>query len=331
MMILPTMMQAVIAAKPGGPEVLTLAERPVPTPRAGDVLIEVAYAGVCRPDIMQRRGIFTPPPGASDVLGLEVSGTVVACGAEVRDLAVGDRVAALLSGGGYALYATADARHCLKLPASMSFRDGAALPEVLFTVWHNLFELGRLGPGETVLVHGGASGIGTMAVQLAAATGARVLATVGTQAKAERLRKLGCERPIVYREEDFVAAAKESVGAVDVVLDIIGGSYVPRNLSILAPGGRHVSLSFMEGAAVSVDLGVVMSKSLTLTSSTLRPKTSDEKARLKRAIEHHAWPLVAAGRVFAVVHTELPLAAVAEAHRILEASEHVGKVVLSCR
>lgn len=254
MTTLPTMMQAVIAAKPGGPEVLTLAERPVPVPRAGEVLIEVAGAGVSRPDIMQRRGIFTPPPGASDVLGLEVSGTVVACGAEMRDLTVGSRVAALLLAGGYAPYATADARHCLKLPDSMSFRDGAALPEALFTVWHNLFELGRLGPGETVLVHGGASGIGTMAVQLAAATGARVLATVGTMAKAERLRKLGCERPIVYREHDFVVAVKESVGSVDVVLDIIGGSYMPRNLSILAPGGRHVSLSFMEGAAVSVDL-----------------------------------------------------------------------------
>lgn len=331
MTTLPIKMQAVIAAKPGGPEVLTFAERPVPAPRAGEVLIEVACAGVSRPDIMQRRGIFTPPPGASDVLGLEVSGTVVACGAEVRDLTVGSRVAALLLAGGYAPYAVADARHCLKLPDSMSFRDGAALPEALFTVWHNLFELGRLGPGETVLVHGGASGIGTMAIQLAAATGARVLATVGTMTKAERLRKLGCERPIVYRDEDFVAAVKDSVGSVDVVLDIVGGSYVPRNLSILGAGGRHVSLSFMEGAAVSVDLGVVMSKSLMLTSSTLRPKTPDEKARLKRAIEHHAWPLVTAGRVGAVVHAECPLAKAAEAHRILEASEHVGKVVLSCR
>lgn len=330
-MTIPTTMQAIIAIKPGGPEALAFAERPVPVPRACEVLIEVAYAGVCRPDIMQRRGIFTPPPGASDVLGLEVAGMVVACGAEVRELAVGDRVAALLSAGGYAPYAVADARHCLKLPDGMSLRDGAAIPEALFTVWHNLFELGRLGPSEAVLVHGGASGIGTMAVQLAAATGARVLATIGTAAKAEKLRALGCMLPIVYRDEDFVTAVKDGVGAVDVVLDIIGGSYVPRNLSILGAGGRHVSLSFMEGAAVSVDLGVVMSKNLTLTSSTLRPKSADEKARLKRAIEHHAWPLVTAGRVRAVVHAELPLGAAAEAHRILEASEHVGKVVLSCR
>lgn len=328
---LPTTMQGVIAAKPGGPEVLTLAERPVPVPRAGEVLIEVAYAGVSRPDIMQRLGIFATPPGATDVLGLEAAGTVVACGAEVRDLAVGDRVAALLLAGGYAPYAAVDARHCLKLPDSLGFREAAALPEVLFTVWHNLFELGRLGPGETVLVHGGASGIGTMAVQLAVATGARVLATVGTPAKAERLRALGCERPILYRDEDFVAAVQESTGTVDVVLDIVGGSYVPRNLSILAPGGRHVSLSFMEGAAVTVDLGVVMSKSLMLTSSTLRPKPADEKARLTRAIVHHAWPLILSGRVGAVVHAEVPLTNAAEAHRMVEASEHIGKVVLACR
>lgn len=331
MTTIPKTMQGVIAREPGGIEVLALIERPVPVPRAHEVLIEVAFAGVNRPDIMQRRGVFKAPPGASDILGLEVSGTIVARGADVVDLAVGDRVAALLSAGGYAPYVAADARHCLKLPGGMSFRDGAALPEAVFTVWHNLFELGRLGPGETVLVHGGASGIGTMAIQLAAATGARVVATVGSKEKAAAIAALGCHHPIVYRDEDFVAAIKDKVGMVDVVLDIIGGSYVARNLAVMAPGGRHVNVAFMEAAVVPVDLGVVMGKSLVLTSSTLRPKSADEKARLKRAVEHHAWPQIVSGRVRAVVHADVPLAQAAEAHRILEASEHVGKVVLSCR
>ena len=330
-MSLPDSMRCVVAREKGGPDVLTMQTRPVPKPRAGEVLLKVDYAGVSRPDIMQRKGIFVPPPGANDILGLEAAGTVAACGDGVTELKAGDRVAALLISGGYAEYVTTDARHCLKLPESISMREGGALPEVLFTVWHNLFELGRLTPGDSVLVHGGASGIGTMAIQLAAATGATAYATVGSQKKQSALTALGCTNSILYKNEDFTAAIKDATSGrgVDVVLDIVGGSYVSRNISILAPGGRHVSLSFLEGSAVSIDLGPVMGKNLTLTSSTLRPKTSDEKARLKRAIEHHAWPLITSGRVHAVVHAELPLAQAGKAHAILEASEHIGKVVLA--
>lgn len=327
---IPKTMRCVIAREKGGPEVLSVEERPVPQPRAGEVLIEVDYAGVSRPDIMQRKGIFVPPPGASDILGLEAAGTVVALGEKAEGLAVGDRVAALLLSGGYAEYVTTDARHCLKLPDTLTTRDGGALPEVLFTVWHNLFELGRLTPGESVLIHGGASGIGTMAIQLTAATGATAYATVGSKDKQAALKTLGCTQSILYKETDFTVAIKEATETrgVDVVLDIVGGSYVPRNISILAPGGRHVSLSFLESSTAAIDLGPVMGKSLTLTSSTLRPKSADEKARLKRAIEHHAWPLITSGRVKAVVHAEFPLADAAKAHAMLEASQHVGKVLL---
>lgn len=330
---IPETMRCVIARAKGDPDVLAVETRPVPKPRAGEVLIKVDYAGVSRPDIMQRKGIFVPPPGASDILGLEAAGIVVELGDQVQGLAVGDRVAALLLSGGYAEYVTTDARHCLKLPDHMSTRDGGALPEVLFTVWHNLFELGRLSPGESVLIHGGASGIGTMAIQLAAATGATAYATVGSKDKQKTLAALGCTKSILYKDEDFTEVVKSATGGrgVDVVLDIVGGSYVPRNISILAPGGRHVSLSFLESSQTTIDLGPVMSRSLTLTSSTLRPKTSDEKARLKRAIEHHAWPLITAGRVKAVVHAEFALDQADKAHAMLEASGHVGKVVLRCR
>jgi len=329
---IPDTMRCVIAKEKGGPDVLTVENRPVPKPQAGEVLIKVDYAGVSRPDIMQRKGIFVPPPGASDILGLECAGTIVALGEKAAGLAIGDRVAALLISGGYAEYVTTDARHCLKLPEHLSMRDGGALPEVVFTVWHNLFELGRLTPGETVLIHGGASGIGTMAIQLAAATGASAYATVGSKQKQSALADLGCKASILYKDEDFAIAIKDLTGGrgVDVVLDIVGGSYVPRNISILAAGGRHVSLSFLESSATTIDLGPVMSKTLTLTSSTLRPKSADEKARLKNAIEHHAWPLITSGRVKAVVHAEFPLAEAAKAHAMLEASEHIGKVVLRC-
>jgi NADPH:quinone reductase len=283
---IPDAMRCVIAKEKGGPEVLAIETRAVPKPRAGEALIKVNYAGVSRPDIMQRKGIFVPPPGASDILGLEAAGVVAALGEKAEGLAVGDRVAALLLSGGYAEYVTTDARHCLKLPEHISTRDGSALPEVVFTVWHNLFELGRLSPGESVLVHGGASGIGTMAIQLAAATGATAYATVGSKAKQSALSALGCAKSILYKDEDFTDVIKGVTGGrgVDVVLDIVGGSYVPRNISVLAAGGRHISLSFLESSQVAIDLGPVMGKSLTLTSSTLRPKPADEKARLKRAI-----------------------------------------------
>ena len=329
---IPDTMRCMIAKEKGGPEVLSVESRPVPKPQPGEVLIKVEYAGVSRPDIMQRKGIFVPPPGANDILGLECAGTVVALGEKADGLAIGDRVAALLICGGYAEYVTTDARHCLKLPDHISTRDGGALPEVVFTVWHNLFELGRLAPGDSVLLHGGASGIGTMAIQLATATGATAYATVGSRQKQAALADLGCTASILYKDEDFTTAIKDLTGGrgVDVVLDIVGGSYVPRNISILAAGGRHVSLSFLESATAAIDFGPVMGKSLTLTSSTLRPKSADEKARLKRVIEHHAWPLITSGRVKAVVHAEFPLAEAAKAHAMLEASEHIGKVVLRC-
>lgn len=332
MMTIPDTMRCVVAKEKGGPDVMTVESRPVPQPRAGEVLIKVDYAGVSRPDIMQRKGIFVPPPGATDILGLECSGTVAALGEKAEGLAVGDRVAALLLSGGYAEYVTTDARHCLKLPDSISMRDGGALPEVVFTVWHNLFELGHLTPGDSVLIHGGASGIGTMAIQLASATGATAYATVGAKEKQAALAALGCTASILYKDVDFTTVIKDltNTRGVDVVIDIIGGSYVPRNISILAAGGRHVSLSFLESSTSSIDFGPVMGKSLTLTSSTLRPKSADEKARLKRAIEHNAWPLISSGKVKAVVHAEFPLAEAAKAHAMLEASEHIGKVVLKC-
>jgi NADPH:quinone reductase len=329
---IPKTMRGVIAREKGGPDVLSLDTFPVPEPKPGEVLIKVVYAGVCRPDIMQRRGVFSPPPGASDILGLEVAGTVVACGSEVKDLAVGNRVAALLSGGGYAQYAVADARCCLKLPGFLAELEQIVPDGEQGFRQSGAVALGRLSCGEAVLIHGGASGNGTIAVQLAYAIGATVFATAGTKEKAALLHKLGCAHPIVYRNQDFVSVIGEARGArgVDVVLDIIGGSYMPRNLEALGPGGRHVSVAFMESANITLDFTVVMRKSLTLTSSTLRPKPADEKARLKRALERHVWPFVEAGRVRPIIHAELPLAEAAEAHRILEASEQAGKVVLRC-
>ncbi|SEG85607.1 NAD(P)H-quinone oxidoreductase [Marinobacterium lutimaris] len=329
---LPEMMNAIIATEPGGPEVLTQVERALPLLQSDEVLIEVAAAGVNRPDLMQRSGM-PAPAGVTDILGLEASGTVVAVGAEVSTLAIGDKVMALLSGGGYAEYCTAKAEHCLPVPETLSLQLAAGVPEAAFTVWHNLFELGRLNKGDTLLIHGAASGVGSFAIQCAQAAGARVIATAGGSEKIAALNKLGVWRAVDRYSEDFVEVVAECTEGrgVDVVLDNVGGAYVARNLCCMAAGARHVSLSFLLGAKVEVDLLLVMQKGLSLTSSTLRPKSHPEKARLAGAIREHLLPWIASGAVRPLVHKQLPLAQASEAHRILEANENVGKVLLSIK
>lgn len=329
-MMIPEMMNAIIAREPGGPEVLAQVERNVPQPGPGEIVIRVASAGVNRPDILQRNGMPLPP-GVTDVLGLEVSGTVAALGAGVDALVAGAPVMALLNGGGYAGYCVARAELCLPVPENLPLALAAGVPEAAFTVWHNLFELGRLQPGETVLIHGAASGVGTFAIQCAQACGARVVATAGGAEKVAALRRLGVWRAIDRHSEDFVAVilAETQGRGVDVVLDNVGGDYVARNLSVLASGGRHVSLSFMQGAKIELDLQQVMRKGLILTSSTLRPKSAAEKARLAQCISKHLLPLIAAGKIAPVVYQTLPLAQAADAHRILEANANIGKVLLA--
>lgn len=323
-------MKAVIAREPGGPEVLHCVERPVPTPEAGEVLIRVAAAGVNRPDLMQRSGAPIPP-GVTDVLGLEAAGIVVAVGRGVDEFAPGDRVMALLNGGGYAEYCVAQAAHCLPVPVGLSLHDAAGVPEAAFTVWHNLFELGRLRSGDSVLIHGAASGVGSFAVQCAHAAGARVIATAGAAQKVAMLQALGVWRAVDRHTEDFAEVVNDCTEGrgVDVVLDNVGGPYVARNLAAMALGGRHVSLSFLQGAKIELDLQVLMRKNLSLTSSTLRPKSHAEKARLAVCIRSRFLPWLASGQVRPQIHTQLPLLQAAEAHRLLEANANVGKVVLT--
>ncbi|MCL5497739.1 NAD(P)H-quinone oxidoreductase [Escherichia coli] len=327
--MMPEMMNAIIAGRPGGPEVLEQVQRPLPLPGAGEVLIRVASAGVNRPDILQRNGMPLPP-GVTDVLGLEVSGTVIALGEGVEFPAPGSPVMALLNGGGYADYCVARAELCLSVPENLPLSLAAGVPEAAFTVWHNLFELGRLQPGETVLIHGAASGVGTFAIQCAQACGARVIATAGGAEKIAALQQLGVWRAINRHDEDFVEVILTATGGhgVDVVLDNVGGDYVARNLSVLAPRGRHVSLSFMQGAKIELDLQMVMRKELILTSSTLRPKSLAEKMRLAQCISKHLLPLIAAGKITPLLYQTLPLAQAARAHRILEANANIGKVLL---
>lgn len=329
-MTIPSSMQAIVAREPGGPEVLTLAERPVPVPGPGEVLLRVHAAGVNRPDVMQREGRAKPAPGVTDVLGLEAAGEVFACGPGVKQFAPGARVMALLPGGGYAPWCIAPADHCLPLPAALDYAEAAALPEGLFTIWHNLFELGALKMGETVLIHGAAGGIGTLAIRMAYAAGARVIATAGRTERLAALKAMGAAEAISYHETDFVAACREVTNGrgVDVVLDVVGGDYVRRNLDALAFGGRHLSLSFMQGSQVPVDLLTLMQKQLSLHSSTMRPQSDAEKTRMARLIERHVLPLVADGRIRPRVHHSLALADAAEAHRLLEGGEVFGKIVL---
>ncbi|WP_321898516.1 NAD(P)H-quinone oxidoreductase [Paraburkholderia heleia] len=329
-MTIPTSMQAIVAREPGGPDVLTLVERAVPEPGPGQVLLRVLAAGVNRPDIMQREGRAKPARGATDVLGLEACGEVVACGAGVERFAPGSRVMALLPGGGYAPWCVALADHCLPVHASLDDAQAGALPEGLFTVWHNLFELGGLKLGETVLIHGAAGGIGTLALRLAHAAGAIAIATAGRDDRLDALRAMGAAVALNYRDTDFGAACREATGGrgADVVLDMVGGDYVRRNLDALAFGGRHVSLSFLQGSQVEVELLTLMQKQLSLHSSTLRPQSDAEKTRMARAIERHVLPLVATGRVGPRLHRSLPLAQAADAHRLLESGDVFGKLVL---
>jgi putative PIG3 family NAD(P)H quinone oxidoreductase len=321
-------MRAVIARQPGGPEVLTIIERPVPAPGDGQVLIRVAAAGVNRPDAIQREGRYPPPPGAPDVLGLEVSGHVAALGAGVTGFAEGDAVCALLPGGGYAEYALADSGCVLPVPAGAMLRDAAGLPETVFTVWTNVFERGALKAGETLLVHGGASGIGVTAIQLAAARGARVFATAGTDEKCRLCERLGAARGINYRSENFETILRREGGA-DVVLDMVGGAYVQRNVNLLNDDGRLVQIAFLEGSRAELDLMRVMLKRLTLTGSTLRARSVAEKARIAQAVRDNVWPLIGSGAVRPVIDSAFPLDRAAEAHRRLDDPAHAGKVLLT--
>jgi putative PIG3 family NAD(P)H quinone oxidoreductase len=327
---IPAQMHHIAMKAPGGPEVLTLATGPVPRPAAGEVLIRVAAAGINRPDILQRTGNYPPPPGASPILGLEVSGAVAALGPEVTGLNEGDEVCALVAGGGYAEYCVAPAPQCLPVPKGVSLVDAAGLPETIFTVWSNVFDRGRLGRGESFLVHGGSSGIGTTAIQLAHAFGARVFATAGSPEKCAVCRDLGAERAIDYRQEDFVAVLKEATQGrgVDVILDMVGGPYVEKNLRSLAPEGRLVQIAFLQGSKVTLDLAHLMVRRQTLTGSTLRPRPVADKAAIARNLRDKVWPLIEAGKVRPIIDRTFPLAEAAAAHRLMESSTHIGKILL---
>ncbi|WP_044559250.1 NAD(P)H-quinone oxidoreductase [Azospirillum sp. B4] len=324
-------MRAIAITQPGGPEVLQPIERPTPQPGPGEVLIRVAAAGVNRPDCLQRAGHYPPPPGASDLPGLEVAGTVAAVGEGVAGWAVGDAVCALVNGGGYADHAVAPAGQCLPVPAGFSMVEAAALPETFFTVWTNVFDRGRLTAGESFLVHGGTSGIGTTAIQLAKAFGARVFATAGGPDKAKACEAIGAERGIDYKAEDFVAVVKQATDGrgVDVILDMVGGDYLPRNIDALADQGRHVSIAFLRGAKATLNMVPVMAKRLVLTGSTLRPRTAAEKAAIAASLREKVWPLLARGAIRPVIHQTFPLEEAAAAHALMESSQHVGKIVLT--
>jgi putative PIG3 family NAD(P)H quinone oxidoreductase len=324
-------MPVVEIAAAGGPEQLRSAVRAVPHPAEGEVLIRVAAAGVNRPDVMQRQGLYPPPPGASDLPGMEVAGEIVALGANVSSCSLGNHVTALLAGGGYAAYAIAAAALCLPIPAGLSLVEAAALPETFFTVWSNLFERGGCRAGDSVLIHGGTSGIGTTAIQLAATRGARVFATAGTPEKARICEKLGAARGIDYRSEDFVEVVKRETGGqgVNVILDMVAGSYVSRNLEAAAPDGRIVVIALLGGARADVKMHLILTKRLTLTGSTLRARPLAQKAALAAAVHENVWPLLAAGRVRPVICKTFPLAEASAAHRLMESSQHVGKIVLT--
>jgi NADPH2:quinone reductase len=326
-------MTAIEAKGAGGPEVLVAATRPVPQPGPGEVLIEVAASGINRPDVLQRQGLYPPPKGASDLLGLEVAGLVVKRGQGASRFKDGDRVCALVNGGGYAEYAVAPEDTTLPVPEGLNMVEAAALPEAVFTVWHNVFERAALKPGEWLLVHGGASGIGTTAIQLGAALGAHVIATVGNAEKAEAALALGAARAVNYREEDFVEAVRVATGGegANVILDMVGGDYIERNLRAAALDGRIVQIAFLKGSKVEIDLMRLMLRRLTLTGSTLRAQTQEAKARMAKGIEERVWPLIAQGRFKPVIDSAFSLDRAAEAHRRIDDPAHIGKIVLEVR
>jgi putative PIG3 family NAD(P)H quinone oxidoreductase len=328
---IPATMTAIGITSPGGPEVLVPQERPVPVPGEGEILVEVAAAGVNRPDVAQREGKYPPPPGVTDIPGLEIAGVVAACGAGTSRWKPGDQVAALVSGGGYAQYCVAHETHALPVPAGLSAAEAAALPETFFTVWHNVFERGGLKSGETLLVHGGTSGIGTVAIQLAKAFGAHVVATAGSAEKCDACRRLGADLAINYRDEDFVAATKKATGGANVILDMVGGDYIERNYEAAAVEGRIVQIAFLGSSRATVDFRRLMLKRLHHTGSTLRSRSVPDKAAIARAVESNAWPLIAAGKVRPVIDTVFPFREAAKAHARMESSLHIGKIVLDMK
>jgi putative PIG3 family NAD(P)H quinone oxidoreductase len=325
-----TRMTAIGIKAPGGPDMLVAEQRAVPTPGAGEILVKVAAAGVNRPDVMQRQGLYPPPPGAPDIPGLEIAGEVVALGPEVKRWTVGDRVMALVSGGGYAEYCIAHGSHALPL-SGLSVVEAAAIPETFFTVWHNMVERGDLKSGESFLVHGGSSGIGTTAIQLAKALGARVITTAGSEEKCAACRKLGADVAINYKTEDFVAAAKAATGdkGVDVILDMVGGDYIARNYEAAAVEGRIVQIAFQGGPKATVNYMRLMLKRLHHTGSTLRSRSVADKAAIRAAVEAGALPLIVAGKVKAAIFKTFPLDQAASAHALMESSSHIGKIVLT--
>jgi len=330
-MPLPDKMRAVEIAKPGGPEVLVPASRPLPAPKPREILVKVAAAGVNRPDVLQRMGLYPVPPDASDLPGLEIAGEVVACGAEARMWKVGASVCALAHGGGYAEYCTVPEVQALPVPRGLSMVEAASLPETFFTVWSNVYDRGRLKPGETLLVQGGSSGIGVTAIQMARAMGNRVLATAGSDEKCAACVRLGADKAINYRTQDFQAEVLAATGGkgVNVVLDMVGGDYVPKELKCLADEGRLVFIAFLRGPKTELDINEVMRRRLVLTGSTLRPRPVEFKGAVARSLREHVWPLIEAGKIKPVVFKTFPLAEAAEAHRLMESSQHIGKLVLT--
>ena len=326
-------MNAVEISAFGPPDVLRLTERPDPVPAAGEILIDVAAAGVNRPDVVQRMGKYPPPPGASDLPGLEVAGVVAGLGSDVRGWSIGDPICALVAGGGYAERAAVPHEQCLPIPKGLTAIQAAALPETFFTVWTNVFQRGQLKAGETILIHGGTSGIGTTAIQLAKAFGARVFATAGSDDKCEATRQLGAEQAFNYRTQDWVAEGKRATDGrgVNVILDIVGGDYIPRNLDLLSVDGRLLQISFLKTPKAEVDFSLMMRKRLTLTGSTLRPRTPAEKGLIAKELHQQVWPLLERGVVAPVIHRTFPLADAADAHRVMEESTHIGKLVLIVR
>lgn len=329
MATIPETMKCIEIPEPGGPDALKLGTRPVPEPEHGEVLVKVASAGVNRPDVMQRQGVYPPPPGASDVPGLEIAGTVAKVGAGVAEWREGDEVCALVTGGGYAEYCPAPAAQVLPVPEGVGLEHAGGLPETFFTVWTNVFDRAGLRAGERLLVHGGSSGIGTTAIQMASQLGARVFATAGSKEKCDACLALGAERAVNYREEDFVEALKEPTGGMDVILDMVAGDYVQKNVSLLRPEGRLVHIAFLGGHKVELNLMPTMLKRLSVLGSTLRPQSIEAKADIARALKERIWPLIGNGRIKPVVDSTFPLADAVKAHERIDGGAHIGKIILT--